>query len=157
VTSCEPMRRAAMKITVIMVALNETPFIGAAIAAVYPFVHRIFVQTGYDRSWNDQRGVPGGTVETGLGLPDPDGQIAPLVRPSPDEAIARNLLMRMDHYTLDHRHRNTVGMHDRIDPFCDGADYFWVIDGDEIYDQRTIEPILAYLREQKPKALYIRG
>ena len=32
-----------------LVVLNEAPFIGAAIVAVYPFVHRIFVQTGYDR------------------------------------------------------------------------------------------------------------
>jgi hypothetical protein len=39
----------------------------------------------------------------------------------------------------------------------DGADYFWVIDGDEIYDQETIPNILDYLRMKKPNVLKVRG
>lgn len=144
-----------MKITAIMVALNEAPFIATAISAIYPFVDRIFIQTGYDRSWNNQRVQPDGTVEKILGLPDPDGKIALLIRKIPDEAIARNMLMRMDHYDLNHAHHNTVGMD--VGEFCKGADYYWVIDGDEIYDPRTIGPLLEYLKAKKPDVLSVRG
>lgn len=146
-----------MRITAIIVALNEAPFIATAVAAIYPFVDRIFIQTGYDRSWNDQRVEPDGTVEAVLGLADPDGKIALLIRRIPDEALARNLLMRMDGYDLDHPHRNTLGMEAEVAAFCQAADYFWVLDGDEIYDPRTIGSLLAYLRAAAPNVLLVRG
>lgn len=146
-----------MKLTVIMVVLNEAPFIHTALSAIYPFADRIFIQTGYDRSWNNQPVEPDGTVEKILAFPDPDGKIALLVRRMPDEAIARNLLMRMDGYALDHRHNNTLGLNAQVQEFCEGADYYWVIDGDEIYDPRTVERMLAYVRKRKPRLLYVRG
>ncbi len=146
-----------MRITAIIVALNEAPFIGAAVSAIYPFVDKIFIQTGYDRSWNNQRVLPDGTVEKLLSLPDPQGKIALLIRRLPDEALTRNLLMRMDGYDLHHRHRNTVGMQREVELFCERADYFWIIDGDEIYDPRTIGSLLEYLKAKAPKVMYVRG
>jgi hypothetical protein len=146
-----------MRITAIIVALNEAPFIATAVAAIYPFVDRIFIQTGYDRSWNNQRVEPDGTVDEVLALPDPGGTISLLIRRIPDEALARNLLMRMDGYDLDHRHHNTVGMQAEVASFCEGADYFWVLDGDEIYDPRSIGALLGYLKATLPNVLLVRG
>jgi hypothetical protein len=146
-----------MRITAIIVALNEAPFIATAVAAIYPFVDRIFIQTGYDRSWNNQRVEPDGTVDEVLALPDPDGKISLLIRRIPDEALARNLLMRMDGYDLNHRHNNTVGMQAEVASFCEAADYFWVLDGDEIYDPRSIGALLGHLKATEPNVLLVRG
>lgn len=146
-----------MRITAIIVALNEAPFIATAVKAIYPFVQRILVQTGYDRSWNNQPVEPDGTVQKLLEFPDANGKISILIRRLPDEAIARNSLMRMDRYDLNHRHRNTVGMEADVARLCDETDYFWIVDGDEIYDPRTIDPILSFLSAHRPRVLTIRG
>lgn len=146
-----------MRITAILVALNEAPFIEAALEAIYPFVDRILIQTGYDRSWNNQTVEPDATVPRILQFPDPAGKIALLVRRLPDEALARNSLMRMDSYDLNHRLHNTVGMQEQLRDFCAGADYYWILDGDEIYDPQTIPAMLSYLERRRPTALFVRG
>ena len=146
-----------MRFTAIVVALNEAPFIGTVIRAIYPFVDRVFVQTGYDRGWNGNLVEPDGTLDDVLGIDDPDGKITILVRRIPDEAIARNTLMRMDGYKLDHRHRNSLGMDQAIGSFCRVSDYYWIIDGDEVYDPRSIGAILDYVRATRPRVLRVRG
>ncbi len=146
-----------MKISVIIIALNESEFIQPCIKAVYPFVNRIKVQTNYDRSWKKELVIPDNTVEKILELPDNEGKISLHISRMPDEAIARNWLMRSDGYLLNHNHKSTTSTCEEITDFCEDSDYFWVIDGDEIYDPRTIPKILDYVDTKKPNILKIRG
>jgi len=146
-----------MKISAIIVALNEAEFIQPCIKAIYPFVDRIKIQTGYDRSWSGSIVTPDRTIQKILEIPDQDGKISLHISRIPDEAIARNWLMRSDGYNLDHQHFSTSSSKSQIQSFCESSDYFWVIDGDEIYDPLTIPNILNYLNIHKPKILKIRG
>jgi hypothetical protein len=146
-----------MKISAIIVALNEAEFIQPCIKAIYPFVDRIKVQTGYDRSWGGTLVTPDQTVAKILAIPDPEGKISLHISRFPDEAIARNWLMRTDGYSINHNHNSTTSDSTKINSFCKSSDYFWIIDGDEIYDPATIPNILNYLEIHKPKILRIRG
>jgi len=146
-----------MKITAIIVVLNESEFIQACIKAIYPFVDRIKVQTNYDRSWSGELVSPDNTTEKILELPDKEGKISLHINRIPDEAIARNWLMRGDNYVIDHSHCSTTSSQEALRKFCLDSDYFWIIDGDEIYDPETIPDIINYLELKKPKILNIRG
>ena len=154
---CDNKNSNNMKITVIIVALNESEFIKPCIKAIYPFVDRIKVQTNYDRSWAGEFVSPDKTVEKILEIPDQQGKISLHISRLPDEAIARNWLMRSDGYLLDHLHTSTTSNREQIEEFCEKSDYFWIIDGDEIYDPETIPNIIDYLDFKKPKILKIRG
>lgn len=146
-----------MKITAIVVALNEAEFIQPCLKAIYPFVDRIKIQTNYDRSWSGELITPDETVKKILEIPDEQGKISIHIYRIPDEAIARNWLMRCDGYYINHSHVSTTSNEFRIQDFCEKSDYFWIIDADEIYDQRTVPEILKYLKLNKPKILRIRG
>jgi len=146
-----------MKISAVIVALNEAEYIQPCIKAIYPFVDRIKIQTGYDRGWTGKVVTPDATVQKILEIPDRDGKISLHISRIPDEAIARNWLMRSDGYNLNHRHLSTTSSLDSIQNFCELSDYFWIIDGDEIYDPETIPDILNYVNINKPQVLKIRG
>jgi hypothetical protein len=146
-----------MKISAIIVALNESEFIEPCIKAIYPFVDRIKIQTNYDRSWSGEAVSADTTIQKILEIPDTEGKISLHISRIPDEAIARNWLMRSDGYLLDHIHKSTTSTKEKIREFCEVSDYFWVIDGDEIYDPNTIPKILEYLESKKPQMLRIRG
>jgi hypothetical protein len=146
-----------MKISAIVVALNESEFIQPCIKAVYPFVNRIKVQTNYDRSWSGELICPDETIKKILAITDEAGKISLHISRIPDEALARNWLMRSDGYTLDHKHESTTSSESKIRDFCEDSDYFWIIDADEIYDPETIPNILNYIELKKPNLLKIRG
>jgi glycosyltransferase involved in cell wall biosynthesis len=146
-----------MKITVVIVALNESEFIQPCIKALYPFVDRIKIQTNYDRSWSGELITPDQTVEKILEFPDPAGKIALHITRIPDEAIARNWIMRSDSYRIDHPHQSTTSTEESIKNFCEGSNYFWIVDADEVYDPKTIPNILDYLKNRRPQILRIRG
>ena len=146
-----------MKITAIIVALNESEFIKACVKAIYPFVDRIKIQTGYDRSWSGSTVTPDNTISKILEIPDQEGKVSLFISRIPDESIARNWLMRSDGYNLNHQHSSTSSSKSQIQDFCGISDYFWIIDADEIYDPLTIPDILNYLKIHRPKILKIRG
>lgn len=146
-----------MKISVILIALNEQEFIKPCIRAIYPFVDRIRIQTNYDRSWKGELVEPDQTVKRIIDVPDPAGKISLHLFRVPDEAIARNWLMRSDGYRLNHRHNSTTSRREDIQNFCSTPDYFWIVDADEIYDPDTVPRILDYLQSKRPRILKIRG
>jgi len=146
-----------MKITAIIVVLNEAEFIKPCIKAIYPFVDRIKIQTNYDRSWSGELVSPDKTIEKIIEIPDKVGKISLSISRMPDEAIARNWLMRADGYIIDHSHCSTTSNQEDIREFCESPDYFWILDGDEIYDPETVPNILNYLDLHKPQILKIKG
>ena len=146
-----------MKITAIIIALNEAEFIEQCLKPIYQYCDSIKIQTGYDRSFSSLNVQPDETINKILSFPDPDGKISLHIHRIPDEAIARNWLMRTDGYNLNHYHKSTTSAKNIIDNFCQPADYFWIIDADEIYDPQTIPDIIDYLKSRKPNFLRIRG
>lgn len=98
-----------MRISVIIIALNEAEFIEPCVKSVYPFVSRIKIQTNYDRSWSGEPVCPDKTINKILQIPDEEGKISLHISRMPDEALSRNWLMRSDGYSLNHRHKSTCG------------------------------------------------
>ncbi|BDM80321.1 glycosyltransferase family protein [Acaryochloris marina] len=146
-----------MKITAIIIALNEAEFIQPCVKAVYPFVDAIKIQTNYDCMFSSKKVEPDSTIDKILEIPDSDGKISIFIHRMPDEAITRNWMMRNDGYCINHAHNSTTSSQERIEKFCKTSDYFWIIDSDEIYDPKTIPAILEYLSHKKPNFLKIKG
>jgi len=146
-----------MKITAIIVVLNDAEFITPCIRAIYDFVDQISIQTNYDRGWNGSLISPDDTVKKILEIPDEKGKISLHVMRMPDDAFARNQLMRSATYKLNHKYLPVFPDDQRIKMLCEPPDYFWIIDADEIYDPLTISGILKYLTAEKPNILRIHG
>lgn len=146
-----------MKITVIIIALNEAEFIQPCIKAIYPFVDEIRIQTNYDCMFSGKKLNPDSTLNKIMELPDLEKKISIFFHRMPDEAIARNWLMRTDGYNINHPHKSTTSSRERIEKLCKSSDYFWIIDADEIYDPKTIPAILEYLNYNKPNILKVKG
>ncbi len=150
-----------MNITVIIDALNEEPFIGTCIRAVYPFVKRIMVVTNYDRSHAGHRLKPDGTVSGILSIDDPENKIYLIVnRGIMDEALQRNWAIQFDrNLSKSARRRFLPYCHPKkeIERYYAETDYFWIIDADEIYDPSTVPAMIRFVAGTNGKNVLVRG
>lgn len=145
----------ALRIHVILIALNEADFIRENIKTLYPFVSGISVITQYDRDYYGRLVQPDSTVQQVLDFPDPAGKIHLVVRRYNDETASRNHEMK----AIMHRAYEGIQSHgvamDKIKAFHTPPDYFWIVDADEMYDSATIPAMLAYLEEKKPRGMRV--
>ncbi len=135
-----------LRLFAIYVTLTDEPFIEASLESVYPFAAKIFVLTARDKTWDGTPVDPDGTLERVLEFPDPENKICCVKMWCPDEALARNWLMhaashRLDYYLEPHAHDIRS-----IEGWLEPPDYFWIVDGDEIYDPASVPRILEYVR-----------
>ena len=150
-----------MKITAVIIALNEEPFIRACIKAIYDFVHRIIIITNFDTDYWNRKLEPDGTVDAILSYPDAGRKIHLIVcRQIMDEVLQRNWAMHYDQ-----------GLHKMASlKFCPHAhtlseikanfaktDYFWIIDADEIYDPATIPDMIGFVAHSNGRNVLVRG
>ncbi|MFH1790468.1 MAG: hypothetical protein ABH885_00585 [Candidatus Omnitrophota bacterium] len=146
-----------MKITAIMVALNDAEFMTPCIKAIYNYVDRICVQTNFDRCWSGARIERDDTVERILSIPDSEGKISLHIARLPDQAVARNWLMYLNEYRIGYEYVPTNSSRKRVEEYYEKPDYFWIIDSDEIYDPETIPAILDCLEKKRPRILRVHG
>ncbi len=133
------------RVFAIYVTLADSPFIEASLESVYPFAARIFVLTGHDRTWDGSRVAPDSTLDRVIDFPDPDSKICVIKMWCPDEALARNWVMHAAQYPAQHEIRPQWVTQEEIDRWIEPPDYFWIVDGDEIYDPDTVPDILDYV------------
>ncbi len=146
-----------LKLHAIILALNEENFIKANLDTIYPFCSKISIITQYDRDWYAKPVIPDLTTSIVLDYPDPEGKINLVVRRMPDEAAARNMEMlafnkKSYKHTLSHGRSK-----EDIASFHDIPDYYWVIDADELYDEKTLPNIIQYLKVKNPRGMRITG
>lgn len=150
-----------MNITAVIIALNEQEFITKCIAAIYPYVTRLFVVTNYDTDYAGYHHPPDLTYERIVNLDDPDKKIILLFnRRIMDETIQRNWAMLTDQSLfrasrfnyLPHAYSKgeILGKYPQ-------TDYYWIIDADEIYDPVTIPGLIEFVQHTRWDAVLVRG
>lgn len=141
----------------IYAVLTDEPFIRASLDSVYPFASAISVITAVDRNWSGERVEPDGTFETVLNYPDPENKLNVYRVWLPDEALARNFAMRAAlqpiNYPMEPHEVEISVIRKRLEP----PDYFWIVDGDEIYDPETVPQIFDWVRARQPSLARVRG
>lgn len=145
----------ALKIHVILIALNEEDFITENLKTLYPYVQGISVITQYDRDYYGRQVKPDTMVQQVLDFPDPDGKIHLVLRRYNDETASRNHEMKAMLYPADRDIQSHGVPMEQIATFHARPDYFWVVDADEIYDTATIPAILQYLEAKKPRGMRV--
>lgn len=148
---------AALRVHAICLALNEEPFIETQLRTLYPFCSGISVLTQYDRDWYGRPVVPDRTLQIVADFPDPEGKIHLVVRRFRDEAAARNHEM----LALDPRCARKLTPHgnpiEGVRAFHAQPDYFFVVDADEMYDERSLPSIISYLDSRRPRGMRVIG
>ncbi len=118
----------------IILALREEPFIGACMRAIYPVVERIVLITAYDQTLRGDLVSPDKTLQKALEFPDPERKLFILVtrhfkgEPATAEDAMRNYAM---------------GCHP-------DADYYLIVDADEIYETERLKRARAVVAREKP-------
>lgn len=134
-----------MRLHAIYAVLNDLDLFRASLASIYDHVAGVTVTTGYDRDW---LGVPQpveGIVDAILSREvDPDRKIDLIVGWEPNESRARN--RAMDFADPQRRSRKVLAQHPADRPPLP-ADYFLIIDSDEIYEGRTLERLKRYVAQ----------
>lgn len=137
---------AGLRLFAVYVTLNDEPFIEASLESIYPFAAKIFVLTAYDTTWDGTSVEPDRTLEKVLGFPDPERKICCIRMWCPDEALARNWVMDAAIHTVDYRFSPHAIDRTAIDAWLEPPDYFWIVDGDEIYDPESLPAILRFVK-----------
>ena len=150
-----------VNLTAIVIGLYEQEYIETCICAIYPYVQRIIFITNYDTDYSGASLRPDLTLSKFIGLDDPDRKLILLLnRRLADETIQRNWGMLSDRafYSSSRLsfkpHTNTLEF---IREQVPKTDYFWIIDGDEIYDPETIPAALEFLSRASWNAVTVRG
>jgi hypothetical protein len=146
-----PTSGASLRVFAIYVVLNDAPFIEASLESVYPFAERIHVLTAHDKTWDGTVVEPDGTLDKVLAFPDPEGKIAVTRMWCPEDSLARNWLMAS--YVQTGRRAGRVKPHavakETIEDWRRVPDFFWIVDGDEIYDPETVPRIFDYIARSR--------
>jgi len=147
----------SLRVHAIVLALNEEPFIGNQLNALYPFCSGISVLTQYDRDWYGKCVMPDATAQLVLSHADPDGKIHFVVRRFPDQAAALNNEMAA---LSSNAARGVIGHGSApgtIRRFYETPDYFWIVDADEFHDPATVPAMLEFLARQKPRGMRVHA
>jgi len=128
-----------MHLAAILLVFKEQYFVKATISAIYPVVDSICCVTRYDRTWKGKQISPDATVFTILGLPDPENKIRLTIQrdlsdvPGNDnEARLRNIAMQQD----------------------PKADYYLIIDSDEIWEPEVLREAWNYVQKTQQSAYH---
>jgi glycosyltransferase involved in cell wall biosynthesis len=115
-----------MKIATTYVIFNEEDYIAASISSIYKHTDKIFVVFGLP--WNGDLSIPRDrTREIITSLPDPDKKIVIRDTQARSEAEQRNIALNL------------------VKEF--GADYLWLVDGDEVYEDAGIAKLKQQILE----------
>lgn len=123
-----------MRLVAIMLLFKEAPFVEACIRSIYPVVDSIICVTQYDRTLNGTPVEADRSVEIVLGLPDPENKLVML--------IPRDVA-RFPGQGTEAKLRNAAML---SDPY---ADYFLIVDSDEIWARADLEKSWAYVQETR--------
>lgn len=145
------MKPNGLEVVAVYVVLNDEPFIEASLESVYPFASRIYVLTALDRTWDGTRIDHDDTLNKVLTFPDPDNKLTVVRAWSPDEAVARNWVMAMElaKRAAATKVKPAVVGPEVVKEWSSAPDFFWIVDGDEIYDPATVPAIFSYLRHTR--------
>ncbi|MER3395974.1 MAG: hypothetical protein C4318_00690 [Acidimicrobiia bacterium] len=135
-----------LRLFAVYVTLNDEPFIEASLESVYPFAEKIFVLTAYDTTWDGTKVAPDRTLENVLAFEDPEKKICCIKMWCPDEALARNWVMHAALHSIEYKFIPHAFGRAEIDEWLEPPDYFWIVDGDEIYDPESVPHILQFVR-----------
>lgn len=146
-----------IKIHAICLALNEEVFIEHQLKTLYNFCSGISILTQYDRDWYTKSLEPDKTADKVLNFPDPEGKIHFVTRRWRDEAAARNHEMDALCAQPDEGIQSHGSPENEIRSFHETPDYFLIVDADEFYDLDTIDRIIKFLNDHRPRGLRIQA
>lgn len=129
--------------------LNDADLFTAAIKPIYDFVSGITVVTSYDRDWEGRPIRPDQLVPRILERSiDPQRKVNLLIGQETNQA--RSINRAMEYVNPSRKSRRTIVQNPQDRP-PEKVDYFWIIDSDEIYEQRVIPALLEYvMKHGKP-------
>jgi hypothetical protein len=123
-----------MRLSAVMILFKEQAFVEASIRSIYPVVDSICCVTRFDRNLAGQDVGHDESVNVLLRIPDPENKIRLVVRrnlsdiPGDEgEAQQRNAAMRLDQK----------------------ADYYLIVDSDEIWPEEALRKCWQYVQETK--------
>lgn len=144
-----------LRLYAIYVTLKDEPFIEASLQSIYPFATRIFIVTAVNRAYKGSYVIPDKTFEKVLSFPDPDGKISVTRMWIPDDALARNWAMRALLHHDEYPVVSTAAPAELLQEWLEPPDWFWIIDGDEIYDPATVPAILEYVGKSSARQIMV--
>lgn len=131
--------RRPVSLHALYVTLGERDLFEASLASVYDAVERVTVLTTHDRDWRGEPRDGDGLAEAILSRRlDPDRKVELIVTGETNEARARN--RAMDFAAPRRSSLRVRAQHDR-DGDLRPADYFLIVDADEIWARDSIEAL----------------
>ncbi len=121
-----------MRLSAIMLLFKEQAFVEAGIRAIYPVVDSICCATQRDRNYGGDPIQPDQSIETLLQIPDPENKI---------RLVVQRDLRDVPGTESESRMRNAAMA---LDP---KADYYLIVDSDEIWPADVLREAWAYVRE----------
>jgi hypothetical protein len=138
----------------IYLVLNDTEFFPASLRSIYDHISGATVITSYDRDRWDRVVEPDSPVEALLSRElDPERKVNVIASVEIAESRLRNQAMAFVHPP---RKPRRVPPPDRAHPQTADVDYFWIVDADEIYDERSIRNLKEYVRTKRANTYLLR-
>ena len=129
-----------MRLAAVMLVFKEQAFVEASIRAIYPVVDAVCCVTRQDRNFFNEPVTPDRTVEKILALPDPQNKIRLVMQRDLTQLPGRNAEAQLRNAAM------------RLDP---DADYYLIVDSDEIWPRATLETAWRQVQREKHAAFRI--
>jgi hypothetical protein len=138
----------------IYLVLNDAEFFPASLRSIYDHISGATVITSYDRDRWDRIVEPDSPVEALLSRElDPERKVNVIASVDIAEARLRNQAMA---FVRPPRKPRRVPAPDRAHSRIAATDYFWIVDADEIYDERSILNLKEYVRTTRANTYLLR-
>ena len=128
-----------MRLAAVLLVFKEQYFVKATISAIYPVVDSICCVTQFDRNLKDKEIAPDGTLGTILAMPDPENKIRVIMRRDLSEAPGEDNEARLRNVAMEHEPE---------------ADYYLIIDSDEIWETEVLKEAWDEVRRTRKSAYH---
>ncbi|MDX2227559.1 MAG: glycosyltransferase family A protein [Verrucomicrobiae bacterium] len=123
-----------MKLAAIMLVFKEQHFLKASLEAVYPHVDALCCATMYDRNLKGSPVAPDHSLETLLAIPDPQNKLRLVLQRDVSARPGSDAAARLRNAAMD---------------LAPEADYFLIIDSDEIWTAETLQKAWAEVQRTR--------
>lgn len=141
-------KRSALRFHAVYAVVNDAVMFECSVRSIYERVSRITVVTNLDRDWHGAPVDRDDLLERVLSRAfDPDRKIDVVVSSETNEARARNA--PMDLAAGVSRRVRSAHVGDVVEP---AADFFWIVDADEVYEAAAVESLQAFVAQRRRPA-----
>jgi hypothetical protein len=138
----------------IYLVLNDNEFFPASLRSIYDHISGATVITSYDRDRWGRVVEPDSPIDALLSRElDPERKVNVIAAVDVSEPALRNRAMT---FAYPPRRPRKILSADAVASRMTPPDYFWIVDADEIYDERSIRNLKEYVRTKRANTYLLR-